>query len=777
MMMNLVAIAPGVLFKGSVIDNDTLEGEPVFSIPVDAVYGRVSIDAEGTFTYTAIANICGVDEFSYQVCNGNTGCCATASVKVHFGDTHPPTLSSLPEDITIGIDDEIPLPAEVKTIDNCPTTILELVENTTKNSTDCNKYDYTLTRTWTATDQCANATSYTQTIEVVDETAPDIFRIHTLPNGKKMVAGVMEFTSQHWKTVYLPIDFLKEPVIFTQLITNEEATPATVRLRNVQATQFEIKLQEEEANDGLHQKEKVAWIAMERGNQAEIYQMQVDTVSVTHGWTSINFFQSFPNIPLLFANMQTINDGDAGTLRNTGVNWNNARLRIQEENSVDANNAHNKEITGYLAIDNIGNITNKAAEIIGEVGKLKVDNNWSTVNLSSSYHNPVVIANSLSIDHFDPAMVRIKNVTTESFDIRIEEWDYLDGNHGLETVAYMVVEGSLPLESPNFCKNNRDTFDFEKMLIAVDNTNQFLPISYEEILGFSGTEQLVHRTWFATDICGNKGAAVQTIACPGIALRARAVLQGALLDSEESGLMRDDLRRNGLLPLQEPYTQLSGFEHIGSGGKEWMNAGLLDVEGENALVDWVLLELRDIFDKNEVVATAAALLQRDGDIISPKGDSLIIFASAPHGKYRVAIRHRNHLDILSKAVYTFSPDHIPSIDFRDAQTASGRNAGISMENMQSMWAGDLNNDGKVIYQGPGNDVFDIFFHIIEDKENQNYLPNYISSGYTKNDFNLDGKVIFQGPNNDRSILLFNTILAHPANNRFIPNFIIEVDIE
>ena len=768
---------PGVLFKGSVIDNDTLEGDPVFSIPVDAVYGRVRIDAKGEFTYTAIANICGTDKFSYQVCDGNTGCCATANVEVSFGDNMPPTLTNLPEDITISPEDEIPPPAEVKSIDNCPTTILELVENSTQDYTDCGKYDYTITRTWTATDQCGNATSHIQTIEIADQTAPDIFRIHTLPNGAKLVAGVTEFASHHWKTVHLPIDFLKNPVIFTQLISNEEATPATIRLRNVQPTQFEIQLQEEAANDGLHQKEQVAWIAIERGNQSEVYQMQVDTISVTHGWTTVNFFKSFANIPLFFANMQTINDGDAGTLRNSSVNWNNAKLRVQEENSISDNSAHNKENTGYLVIDNIENLTNHKGEKIGELGRLQVDNNWSTIQLKSTYHNPVIIANSLSIDDFDPAMVRIKNVTPESFDIRVQEWDYLDGEHGIETVAYIVVEGSLPLESPDFCNLGRDTFNLKNELIALDNTSHFLDISYEEQLGFNGTEQLIHRTWFATDDCGNKGVATQTITCPGIALRAKAVLQGALLNSPEPYLMRDDLRKSGFLPLEEPYTQLAGFEHVGSGGGEFMNTALLDIEGENALVDWVLLELRDIFNKNKIIATAAALLQRDGDIISPKGDSLIVFASAPQGEYLVAIRHRNHLGILGKTAYIFSADNIPFIDFRDAEIASGRNAGAAMENIQSMWAGDLNNDRKVIYQGPGNDIFDIFFHIIEDEENQNYIPNFISSGYTKNDFNLDGKVIFQGPDNDRSILLFNTILAHPANGLFLPNFIIEIDIE
>ena len=765
---------PGVLIQGTVINNDTLGDNPIFSLAADATYGRVNLDEEGRFTYTPITSVCGVDQFSYKVCNGNTGCCATAVVKINFSDDIAPVFNDLPEDLTLGTADEIPAKPVLNATDNCPTVEVDYQETSTQNNVDCGQYDYLITRTWTLTDQCGNATSHAQTIQIVDETAPDIFRVHTLPNGKKMVAGVIEFTSEHWKTVYLPINFTNNPIIFTQLVTDEEATAATVRLRRVSQNQFEIRLQEAEIDDGKHAKEKVAWMAMETGEQTTPYHWQADTLPITHSWTTVPFRERFNNIPLFFANMQTIRDTDAAVIRNTSVNWNSARMRIQEENSMGENTAHAEEKAAYLAIDEIGDFRNQTGGLIGETGRVKTTDEWLTVTLDNIYNNPVVIANSLSLDDFDPATVRVRNVTENSFEVRVEEWSYLDGIHQTETIGYLVIEGSLPLEQPiDFCDANSIQIDFSNELIALDNTGQILPIVYDERISFTGTEQIIHRDWTVTDFCGNRGIATQTIACLGIALKAKTVLHGALIGSNEPNLMRDDLRKANLIPLQEPYTDLEGFEHVGASGGEALNEDLLAVAGTDAIVDWVLLELRSRLNKNHVVATAVGLVQRDGDIISNKGDSLIVFPSAVPSLYYVAVRHRNHVCMLSNSLQTFTNENVPILDFTNPITTSV-DAGATMETMFAMWSGDLNHDNRVIFQGPDNDVFSLFLTVLTDPENTNHISNFVSRTYSVADYDLDGEVIFQGPNNDRSKLLFNTILVHPDNDTYLSNFILQI---
>jgi len=350
----------------------------------------------------------------------------------------------------------------------------------------------------------------------------------------------------------------------------------------------------------------------------------------------------------------------------------------------------------------------------------------------------------------------------------------LDGEHRTETIGYLVIEGSLPLEKPtDFCDANRVQIDFSEELIALDNTGHILPITYDERISFTGTEQIIHRDWIATDFCGNSEVATQTIACPGIAVKAKTILHGALIGSNEPNLMRDDLRKANLIPLQEPYTDLDGFDHVGASGGETLKADLLTVEGPDAIVDWVLLELRSRLNKNSVVATAVGLVQRDGDIISNKGDSLIVFPSAIPSRYYVAVRHRNHVCMLSNSPQTFTNDKVPIVDFTNPITFD-IDAGAAMETMFAMWSGDLNHDNKVIFQGPDNDIFSILLAVLSDPENTNLISNFVSRSYSTADYDLDGKVIFQGPNNDRSKLLFNTILVHPENDAFLSNFILQI---
>ncbi len=82
-----------------------------------------------------------------------------------------------------------------------------------------------------------------------------------------------------------------------------------------------------------------------------------------------------------------------------------------------------------------------------EAGEVEVNHEWQRVTFTQSFVDPVVVAKPLSYNGSHPAVVRIRNVNATGFDIRVQEWDYLDGNHTLETVGYLVMEsGSYTLE-------------------------------------------------------------------------------------------------------------------------------------------------------------------------------------------------------------------------------------------------------------------------------------------------------------------------------------------
>ncbi len=75
-----------------------------------------------------------------------------------------------------------------------------------------------------------------------------------------------------------------------------------------------------------------------------------------------------------------------------------------------------------------------------EVGEINIDHEWVTVDFAGNFTQPVVIAGPPTADGSDPVLVRIRNITPESFDIRLQEWDYLNDSHIEETLTYIVME-------------------------------------------------------------------------------------------------------------------------------------------------------------------------------------------------------------------------------------------------------------------------------------------------------------------------------------------------
>ena len=69
-----------------------------------------------------------------------------------------------------------------------------------------------------------------------------------------------------------------------------------------------------------------------------------------------------------------------------------------------------------------------------------VNHRWTVVELPRSFKNPVVVAGGATRNGSHQGVVRIRNVESNSFEIRFQEWDYLDGFHAHEDIGFFVVE-------------------------------------------------------------------------------------------------------------------------------------------------------------------------------------------------------------------------------------------------------------------------------------------------------------------------------------------------
>lgn len=1095
---------PGMPFSERVTYNDNNLQNPIFSIYTNPTYGTVTIDGTGKFQYFPAGNDCLVDQFVYQTCNQLTGCCATATVTMNLGDVIAPVLSNVPADVTIGCDDAVPMPPNVVAFDECPGIFMDFDETNTQHYVGACE-SYTITRTWTATDLCGNQSSQSQHITVVDNTKPEIFQVYTLANGKRVVAGVSKNVTHDWKYIPFPITFTETPMIFTTVITNNDLSAVTVRQRNAYSQGFEMRVFEQQSADGMHQGENVAWMAIEAGTNTDLMNLEAFRwQNINSSPSTQNFSSLFGNDPGLLTSMQSTNDKDPASVRIDNLTSNSVSIFIEEETSADAETTHGYEHVGYLAFQPGVPMTDKNGASFGETGKLSLTNAWATVSLSGQYTKPVVLLGGVSNKHSDGVNVRVRNVTGNSFEVRLQEWDYKDGNHQAETVSWVVVEGAIPGNNEYYCSGSVADLQIGINVFAIDNCDNNTAFGYTETPSVTSSGTKTIRVWMAIDDCGNTNLITRFDTCSTAALYAKVKLHGATVNSGNSGLMRDDLRAKEFVPLEEPFSSLPAFPHVkdttphgtgnngnnGNGGNNgsnsnkvtichkpgtasettleininalqahlnhgdvegpcseveigtptgsasadyqtiadgdwnssatwkngsipnannlnnktvsiqhhitlsagnlkmkngtilwltnggltvgsgavtiedaeflltgsdlnitggnlqvtdaaadvslsnstidieqdllkaaghlwienvclhvggdfenqdglldlintcaivdgsftnssnegvqvnnakldiktgnftnalfsnisgdslivWVETGLLSnlgswlapidqfcvggsalglgsllpiaedcsgmadyfltcnslippdviindpvtnelseadialtgtldpillsVTGDDAIVDWLLLEIRDPATE-QVLEYATVALQRDGDIMSEDGQDLINFPTLVEGDYLVSIRHRNHL-----ALMTDQPMHLSIIDpimvdFTDPNlpVRGGAVGGRINNGVRMLWGGDFNEDNKVIYQGPNNDVFYLFSRALSDPENTDILANYIVNSYDVHDFNLDGKVIYQGPNNDRASLLYHTVLAHSGNGGFLANFI------
>ncbi|GBL34776.1 hyalin [Filimonas sp.] len=170
---------------------------------------------------------------------------------------------------------------------------------------------------------------------------------------------------------------------------------------------------------------------------------------------------------------------------------------------------------------------------------------------------------------------------------------------------------------------------------------------------------------------------------PGIFVAAKAILAGPYVTA--AALMHDSLRVNGLIPTTEPYTA-SPYNKTAVGGAsgETVSNAILNVSGNNAIVDWVFIELRDAASNGTVIANKRALIQRDGDIVSSiDGLSPVYFPTVYNGNYYVSIKHRNHLGVMSFNAISFSGCSTTSVDFTTSDSVYKTICGNPAQRKQS----------------------------------------------------------------------------------------------
>ena len=235
--------------------------------------------------------------------------------------------------------------------------------------------------------------------------------------------------------------------------SDSEMDTVAPRLHLVDGTGFVMRIEEQSSADGLHEPQLVNWLAWGAGfadGSADGFAWETASVITPDFWNYQTRQQVVPDAfasavfehsyrePCFIAEMNTYHGTRPASVRYQNLTASGVQLLIEEESSAKVNTGHTDEIVGLLVAE-----CNSGSDVRGiEIGRVEdLTEKWWLVELGEAFADPVVVAGPASLNDGDPGLVEVRNVSSSSFEIRFNEWDYLDGAHrDAESVSYVVAE-------------------------------------------------------------------------------------------------------------------------------------------------------------------------------------------------------------------------------------------------------------------------------------------------------------------------------------------------
>jgi hypothetical protein len=204
-------------------------------------------------------------------------------------------------------------------------------------------------------------------------------------------------------------------------------------------------------------------------------------------------------------------------------------------------------------------------------------------------------------------------------------------------------------------------------------------------------------------------------------VKLKVFLEGSF--NVSTGKMNDNLRSSQYLVFNEPYSKM-GFTLANNAGQNTFN-DVLNKTGDDVIVDWIFVELRNATNPLEVEHTRTALLQADGDVVDIDGVSPLTYpfsvATSLGKSYHIAIKHRNHLRLRTTSPVTII-NNVNTFDFTANATFATPVKQIAV-GKYAMYSGDLNQDGN-----------------INATDRSDAWNNRNLTGYNQNDCSMNGTV-------------------------------------
>lgn len=177
--------------------------------------------------------------------------------------------------------------------------------------------------------------------------------VHTLPDGRTIEAGTSSVSSTGQNTggsETFTAGFTDPPVVLTSVMTNNDGTAIDSDPSSITSSGFNITLQEEEGQDGVHGAETVGWIAIQAGGDATNGTASISGDSVTHSTSTLSLGDTFSN-GVVLAETQTLDGTDTATVTIDSQTSSTVGVYIDEEQSANAETNHTTDVVGIVAFE------------------------------------------------------------------------------------------------------------------------------------------------------------------------------------------------------------------------------------------------------------------------------------------------------------------------------------------------------------------------------------------------------------------------------------------
>lgn len=248
-----------------------------------------------------------------------------------------------------------------------------------------------------------------------------------------------DLVTHAWFDVDFDGGFVNPPVFLADMQSTDGRDTSNLRYDNLAISGVKIKVSEEQSKDSevSHTTENVGFMALDLIDSSADFD--------SDGLSFADEFLLYSSNPAVF---DSDGDGfdDGSEVNYWGSDWSgdfddDGLVNLLDPDADGDGYADGVEFAAGYDPGAADSWPGCDSSFTIEFGDLELDSQWQHVTYEKVFANPVVVVRMVSKNGSDPGVVRLKNVDTSGFDLRLQEWDYLDGNHKFERVTYIVLEG------------------------------------------------------------------------------------------------------------------------------------------------------------------------------------------------------------------------------------------------------------------------------------------------------------------------------------------------